>query len=142
MGYTHYWRELNTVDESAYQSALTDIRTLVAASLVPLFDGMGEGSPDLDGVIDFNGDASKNHDHESFFLADRVSGNDGFEFCKTAEKPYDLIVVAALAVLADRVPGVAVSSDGNASEWADGVRFASKTLGRIIRNPIGERRTA
>lgn len=141
MGYTHYIRGLNTVDESAYQNALADIRKLIAASPIPLFDSGGEGTPEVEGHIAFNGDASKNEDHESFFLAPTAAECEGFEFCKTAEKPYDLMVVACLAVLADRT-NAKVTSDGGENDWAAGVRFASKTLGRIIRNPITSRQTA
>jgi hypothetical protein len=142
MGYTHYWRELNSVDESDYQAALSDIRKLVETSPIPLFDGNGEGIPEVEGYISFNGDASKGEDHESFYLSATAAENGSFEFCKTARKPYDLVVVASLAVLADRVKGVIVSSDGDASDWTAGVKFASKTLGRIIKNPLASRRTA
>lgn len=136
MGYTHYWRELKTVDESEYRVALGEIRALIAASPVPLFGGDGCDSPEVEGYISFNGDASKGEDHETFYLETSAVQNGDFEFCKTAYKPYDLMVTAALAVLADRCRGVQVSSDGNNEDWKAGVKFASKTLGRIIRNPI------
>lgn len=122
---------------------MKDIRTLISASPIPLFDGDGEGTPEVDGgAISFNGDAAQGEDHESFYLEATASGNGEFEFCKTAEKPYDLLVVACLAVLADRAKGVKVLSDGSTEDWAKGAKFASKTLKRIIRNPIAKRQTA
>lgn len=90
--------------------------------------------PEITPDIAFNGIEDKSH--ESFVLP--ASGLGDFEFCKTAQKPYDEVVVAALARLAE-VSGIKVSSDGNAADWEDGVKLASKVLGRKVSNPLGLR---
>lgn len=56
--------------------------------------------------------------HESFCF-DRVE-DDEFAFCKTAFKPYDIAVTAALIVIKHHAPSVNVSSDGNDEDWVDG----------------------
>ena len=58
-----------------------------------------------------------------------------FEFCKTNQKEYDIVVVAALARLAE-VPGMEVTSDGNSDDWDEGIALASKVLGRALKNPF------
>lgn len=90
--------------------------------------------PEITPDIAFNG--IEDESHESFVLP--ASGLGDFEFCKTAQKPYDEVVVAALARLAE-VEGIKVSSDGNAADWEDGVKLASKVLGRKVSNPLGLR---
>lgn len=70
--------------------------------------GLGEGEPTItDTRIHFNGDAKYDLDHETFHidLADftdeentwrRRGDGSIWDFCKTAEKPYDLAVCLAL----------------------------------------------
>lgn len=133
MGYTHYWRA-SRVDSAAYALALSDIAVMldqVPADLIEV-----EALPP-DGV-QFNGIAALNLDHETFYLPAHAGALKSFQFCKTAQKPYDLAVTACLARLAE-IPGIEVSSDGDREEWEAGVALASKLLGRVIANPIGDR---
>lgn len=61
-----------------------------------------------------------------------------FECCKTAQKPYDVIVTACLARLAECGPRtVVVHSDGEPADWEAGVKLASIMLGRPIAVPSG-----
>jgi len=57
----------------------------------------GSGGPSIyyDAVI-FYGDGEKDLSHETFYFS-RIDGN-GFYFCKTAEKPYDLAVTSFLII--------------------------------------------
>ena len=74
--------------------------------------------------------------HESFFLEaspvepSKASSGDYFDFCKTAYKPYDLAVTAALIVaknhLGDRIR---ILSDGETQDWGDARRLCQYVLG-------------
>ena len=59
-----------------------------------LFGGNGTGKPVFsDKEICFNGDESKGLGHETFLIS---MDSKGFDFCKTARKPYDVAVCIAL----------------------------------------------
>ena len=137
MGYTHYQTIEKKVNLTKYKSALTDIRKLIKASPIDLGDYCGDkkGGAELLPDINFNGidDLS----HENFMLTKKPLVD--FNFCKTAQKPYDLIVTACLAVLKDKLGAqVEVKSDGNKSDWVDGTKYANNVLNREIKNPIKE----
>ena len=98
--------------------------------------GNGTGRPIVNmGTIVFNGTDS----YETFSL-NRI-GND-YEFCKTAEKPYDRYVKAVLVIANFYAPNaLTVSSDGNdPNDWNEGVRLATlyveQDTGRSPFNPI------
>jgi hypothetical protein len=135
MGYTHYWETTKEVNQKEYAAALKDIAAIVESSKKILADGSGERctKPETKDGIHFNGIGDDSH--ESFDLPNW--NNPDFSFCKTAEKPYDVVVVACLTRLAE-VKGISISSYGNDVDWIKGVQLASKTLGRQLRNPLGE----
>ena len=58
---------------------------------------MGEGiiidQTKLKNEIVFNGNPKNEQDHETFYI-NKQNVYDGFNFCKTARKPYDLAVLA------------------------------------------------
>lgn len=91
--------------------------------------GDGTGRPIIsNSEIRFNGDASKGEDHETFVLEKNGSG---FQFCKTARKPYDRYVKAVLLVAKAVAPAaVEISSDGDgeAGCWDEGQRIANLYL--------------
>jgi len=147
MGYTHYWNT-NLV---ALRDHLDEVHETVADLLwiarayeihqVPLdvhtsmrhqvgVNHHGRFYKSTVESISFN-QAENGHEPFSF------PPNEDFEFCKTAEKPYDAVVVACLTVLAHRWPNIiTVSSDGDAHEWERGVQLARKVLGLEYPNPI------
>jgi hypothetical protein len=105
----------------------------IRAAVIPMFNrlkqikgGDGTGRPVIDNdQIIFNGDGSKSEDHETMVL-DR-NGN-GFQFCKTARKPYDRFVKAVLVIANYYAPGaleVTCDGDGEAGCWDEGVRIAT-----------------
>jgi hypothetical protein len=68
-------------------------------------------------TIHFNG--KEPDDYESFVLN---PGASSFEFCKTQFRPYDRLVCAVLIAAKHRLgDGIEISSDGDWSEWADGL---------------------
>lgn len=143
MGYTHYWRLAKISQHSTrFEACAKDMRKIIEAapqlgitlcgpsgdaSMPVEFETDDEGRP----FIAINGKGADSH--ESFHWPP----TEDFDFCKTAEKPYDVIVVACLAVAAEIFgTEIDVTSDGDRKDWADGVRFAEHVLGRDIPNPI------
>ena len=61
-----------------------------------------------------------------------------YNFCKTAGKPYDAAVTAVLSIVNHYAAAVyAISSDGEAQDWAVGVRrLASGAIQAPVTNPI------
>jgi hypothetical protein len=53
-----------------------------------------------------------------------------FDFCKTAYKPYDIAVTAALIIAKHHLGNaIKISSDGNAKDWFDAALLIKTTLG-------------
>ena len=125
MGYTHYWEnDINAVSRViGWGEAIEDCKRIIDKSPVEL----DVDDCNLDGIC-LNG--VEGEAYETF----HIDYKDG-SFCKTEHRPYDVVVVAILARMAE-VDGFTVSSDGDRKEWAKGVALASKILGRKIENPI------
>jgi hypothetical protein len=142
MGYTNYW----TQNRAFTTQEWGDIR----AACIPMFNrlkqvkgGSGEGRPIIDNSdIIFNGDASKEEEHETFQL---MKAGNGFNFCKTARKPYDRYVKAVLVVANYYAPGaLEVSCDGDDEPdcWTEGVRIAEiYAKGVFGRSPCSPKET-
>ena len=83
--------------------------------------------PELtEGYIRLNGEGKDGH--ETFYF---VPVPDVFDFCKTAEKPYDAVVCAVLlAAQAHYGAALEVSSDGYWDrEWSEGRKLFTAALG-------------
>jgi len=58
---------------------------------------------------------------------------------KTRREPYDVVVVACLVAIKDRMgDNIKVRSDGEAEDWVDGIRLAEEVLGRKLKYPVEE----
>ena len=137
MGYTHYWRfTKNPKDikdgDKKFKKAVELLKKCLAkvpAELdVPYYGkntfklagGNGTGEPIFtDTKVCFNGfDGDEDLSHETCYLA--LDNPDGweFDFCKTAEKPYDVAVCLTLLCF-KKVFGDDFnwSSDGNGSNF-------------------------
>ena len=85
--------------------------------------GFGEGIPIInESMIWFNGDKSNGMSHETFCINifDQKEPN-GFNFCKTARKPYDIMVCFSLLAFKYTFNDLDVfhfSSDGTNADWA------------------------
>ena len=143
MGYTHYWtfnkgkRGTAAETEAAYQQAM-----LECAKVVRYYyerEGGISGytahtKPGTYGGLNFNGKGDSGH--ETFTMREHYTQNDRAGFCKTAQKPYDILVVACLAILAYRLEeAVSVYSDGDVSDWHDGINLAQTVLRRKVSVP-------
>ena len=132
MGYTHYYtqtRDLTPAEwhhlTAVFEHMLTHLPRhstsaggYYADQPLVIRDGLGDGLPQVDDqALVFNGDDTAGLAHETFHL-DRYGR--GFNFCKTARKPYDLLVCAVLLAVTEMAPGaLVVASDGDihGAEW-------------------------
>jgi len=86
---------------------------------------------------------AKSHDeslndlgHETFGLTRKVPKQRDhrkeevmyFQFCKTARKPYDLMVQACLILYKHYFPYVSISSDGDMDDWTEAFTFVATVL--------------
>ena len=116
MGYTHYWNHENLDQAKWDEEFIPLVRRVISTAGVPLGDAYGEGLPVVaSGRLALNG--KKEDGHESFIL--RPDPTD-FDFCKTARKPYDMVVVAILIIAEQTFPGFRWSSDGDEQDHAEG----------------------
>lgn len=139
MGYTHYWsftapkRGETAKIEKAYQKAIKECAKI--ARTYYLANGGLSGfsahtEPGQYGGLKINGKGDEMH--EDFTMREYFKQNlepDNWHFCKTARKPYDIVVVACLIVLEHRLPNnFRVDSDGYTQEWQDGLELAQRIL--------------
>ena len=61
--------------------------------------------------------------HETYSLTREYKEN--FAFCKTARKPYDLMVQACLILYKYFFPYVTISSDGDEEDWYEAKKFVA-----------------
>lgn len=132
MGYTHYHKFAPTANtEKQFALVLKDCAKIIEAAKpkIGVF-GWDEkkngyyGEPELNSKgIAINGDESKDLDFETFIFNPKVKT--AFTFCKTARKPYDIVVCAILISLANRLDGFSFSSDGEmlSDEWIPAFRL-------------------
>lgn len=132
MGYSHYFTQTQDCQPEQWIALCEAARKVIARNtdLVSLeYDEVDKPAEVSDDQIRFNG---KGDDGHETFLLGRNSDR-GFQFCKTAQKPYDVVVVAVLCLAHELCPGVwEISSDGNVDDWADGKALAESVLGREI----------
>ena len=116
MGYTRYW---GRTEKPITQEFVDAVNSIIAEAkekgiTVCGWDGTGEPEVTLERIA-FNGKAP-HMDHETCgFSNERM----GFDFCKTAEKPYDWVVKRVLEVGAEMGIVKDVSDDGEAEECND-----------------------
>jgi hypothetical protein len=125
MGYTHHWDHNAVLDDVQQRELIEGAKRAIDLSGVKIIHEYNEPGvpPELTlGKIVFNGHGDDGH--ETFWL-DR---NDmEWTFCKTARKPYDVVVTAVLAYLDSIHPAAyVVSSDGGELDWQAGVELARK----------------
>ena len=144
MGYTHYFYRKAELDAKKFSRYAKLIEKLVdtpeaKAILAEEYDEPSKPALVGEDLIKFNG--KDDEGHETFYFPRFMQSNaysfkeDGllFEFCKTAQKPYDKYVVASI-ILAKVIFGkdVKFSSDGDLEEMGDGKVLAESILGKKI----------
>ena len=129
MGYTHYWNHEN-IDAETWKTLQTIARKILREAQDTLGIALSEEydinrTPVINAKeIRFNGYADEGH--ETFYL---TPGACSFEFCKTARKPYDAVVVAMLQACAVYCTSFDWRSDGDPEEHADGVALYNAATG-------------
>lgn len=142
MGYTHFWHLNKKGNQKNYNSALKDIKAIIQSKKDILADGSGEkdSKPETKKCISFNG--IEEESHETFFIPNKLAELEGdgfvFQFCKTARKEYDSVVVACITVLKHHLgDDVKVSSDGDPDELQAGCDLAKAILKKDMNHPLG-----
>ena len=143
MGYTHYWYREQELDKDGFAAAASDCKKIVAKAVdskIKIGNGCGdEADPSIgaDAII-FNGVGEEAH--ETFGIEQitcKESGGFGestkgmvFDFCKTACKPYDVVVVACLVALKKHLGmDFIVHSDGSEDEMFSGKQLCEAACG-------------
>jgi hypothetical protein len=138
MGYTHYWTPKNSTKEQfkKFSNTCKELHKNLPDTTdtaggyhsddeVKICGGDGKGKPKFTSKeVCFNGDGKNDLDHETFYIA-----LDYFDwtFCKTARKPYDLLVCACLLAARD-ILKFDVSSDGDFEDWKPAIDFYVDTI--------------
>lgn len=106
--------------------------------------GLGKGKPIVNkNKIWLNGDGEKDLDHETFaidlfetlpFYYEDYEIEKGVSgFCKTARKPYDLVVCVSLLILKEHLgEDFDFSSDGGLEDWEQAILLYIKLFNRAI----------
>ena len=109
MGYTNYWYR---TEKPITERFVRKVEKIIEESInkgIKICGWDGTGTPKVTmEEINFNGDASISADHESFVIDERPD----FNFCKTAEKPYDYTVKEVLKVALEEGLVRDISDDG------------------------------
>jgi len=113
MGYTHYWTINKPIDADAFSKLAKGIKQIIGTAQEA---GIAIQDDSTDTIINFNGIGEGAH--ENFVLQ---IGDTGFDFTKTAGKPYDTAVTASLILLKKELGAeVVVTSDGEWEDWEGG----------------------
>ena len=145
MGYTHYWRQLRDFTDTEWNELARLTRLITegwpARNLTATLDP-AEFNIDNE-EIRFNGIGEDGH--ETFILTKKKRAKmdyeeqeaydrqGAFEFCKTAQKPYDKYVVAVLCALYtmdnnnNKSIMSEITSDGRVEDWNEGLEYAVRS---------------
>ncbi len=146
MGYTHYW----TYNPNAIKDTEELRRRFYAAVFIikqahqiikretscVIRGGLGKGKPMMnESQVWFNGDEKKGLDHETFSIKWYPEGGIARDFCKTARKPYDLLVCVSLLAFKHAFDDPKVftfSSDGDNSDWEEAKDLYTRITGTFV----------
>lgn len=127
MGYTHYWnfkREPRDIIWRDFVMFCKQINVHGNTRDLIRYEHDSEEPGYFDDYIRFNGIGGDGH--ETFLMMPQQ----GFEFCKTARKPYDRIVTAILATAKYCFgDAIEVNSDGDEADWQEGIELARAATG-------------
>lgn len=141
MGYTHYFKDLTM--SAPFAEAVEKFAKAAESHGVAIRGGNGYDEPVFrPDLVWINGDGMEGLDHETFWVPGKP---DGFNFCKTARKPYDAVVVASLvwAIVNEADGWENIGSDGTWEDWVDPTHNGSNPIGGIalyeeVEGPLGE----
>ena len=96
--------------DTQWKAFQKDVKELLKATTIPVANGHGtDGTSPVfdDECIAFNG--VEDDAHETCYVS---KAEKEFEFCKTAHKPYDSLVVEVYKLVRKYLPDTELSSDG------------------------------
>ena len=113
MGFTRYWNRTKKKINKDFVVKVCEIIADCDKKGIAIRNGWGEGNPvvTLD-LISLNGNSEHQLEHESFVIDQKV----GFNFCKTARKPYDYAVREILKYAEENGFVTDVQDDGENDE--------------------------
>ena len=161
MGYTHYWtynpNEILDTEElrarfrfavdiikKAHKEIKKNKKFIHAGQAGGYYDeqpciirgGLGQGTPMInESEVWLNGDEKTGMDHETFGIRWFPSGGKERGFCKTARKPYDILVCVSLLAFKrafDNPDVFTFSSDGNNAEWEEAKDLFTRITGSFV----------
>lgn len=161
MGYTHYWtynpdaiqdteelrkKFLNAVNliKKAHKEIKKNNKFIHQGQAGGYYDdqpciirgGLGKGTPMInESEVWFNGDEKTGMDNETFSIQWYQEGGVAKNFCKTARKPYDILVCFSLLAFKTEFNDYKVfhfSSDGDNSEWEEAKDLFTRITGSFV----------
>jgi hypothetical protein len=128
MGYTHYWT-IGKLDPEQFVKFSADCEKIIddcKQNGIAIAGGDGVGKPEITSKeVWFNG--SGEDSHETFHISIESKG---FDFCKTARKPYDLAVAACLVAAKHHFGDqITISSDGGMDGFTEGIEVCKRLFG-------------
>ena len=148
MGYCHNWGRPMEVSPEIFSSYVEEVKKLRRA-IRPTFwffgggikitGAMGWGPPEFKSeIINFNGRPMC----ENFLITRNYStkykdpspNDDGlfWDYVKTNERPYDVLVTAALLSFRHHVPEVLIESSGDRDDWQKGIALYERVTQRKV----------
>jgi hypothetical protein len=127
MGYTHYWTITKELTPAQFTEWADGVKAIVETAIeagIQLGNGLGFDAPNIEEtLVAFNGVGEGGHETFGIRL-----GDEGFDFCKTAAKPYDAVVTASL-IHAKKIfdDAIDIKSDGDWNDW-DGGKILYETV--------------
>lgn len=129
MGYSHYFKAIKPVPDDKWDAVLEAKDKIVkfASDFVDI--------DDLSFLKDININGVGDDAHENLYIDPEALSP--FSFCKTARKPYDVVIVAILCVINDICGDCfKITSDGDREDWEAGRALASDALGDFYNIPV------
>ena len=130
-GFHHNYPLKGAIEGITVDDKPVDLTPATAEAVVTQFDKDGKD------IICFNGAERIGLDHETFVLQ-RFNKEPLGNFCKTARKPYDLLVCATL-ILADHYAPqcLDIGSDGGVDDWWPALEFVREHIDASVTIPEG-----
>lgn len=133
MGYTIYWECKKAITKDEARLIVQEIRKLINDNSSIIKIDIEETEYNNDYAITFNGIDDNSHETFCFKInSEKEKEKFGFQFCKTARKPYDTYVKKALLIIQNITNNkLKISCDGwndetEFAEWKDHIRNIQK----------------
>jgi len=161
MGYTHYWHRKKDLS-NGWNKFIEDVRRVYENlpkhsetaggyykdRVIKICGGFGEDEPRFDeNEVWFNGDGELGHEtfwlprvfntSKDFWGFERKPDENGYYFdcCKTARKPYDLLVCCVLILAKTHFNNrIKIDTDGRLEDWTPAFNFMQKLGFEIPKN--------